>query len=189
MVGQLAGRRIIVTGAAGGIGAGTVEVCANAGARVAATWRSTPPPPQLADAASWWQCDLRDEDAVNDVFARATEVLGGLDVLLHCAGNLGALGAWLGHNRRPGLRVRHQPAGDRVHQSGGVRLALRWRRGDREHRLERRSLRQPSFGCLSRGQGGRACVDAGSGACLGSAGSDGQRGAAGRGNARNGSPP
>jgi NAD(P)-dependent dehydrogenase (short-subunit alcohol dehydrogenase family) len=75
-----------VTGAATGIGAGTVEACANEGAQVAAVWRSSPPPPELADAARWWQCDLRDEDAVNDVFARATEVLGGLDVLLHCAG-------------------------------------------------------------------------------------------------------
>src|ERR1700722_18273332 len=53
----LSGRRILVTGAATGIGAAAVDVLAEAGAAVAATYHQTPPPDDLA--ATWLQCDVR----------------------------------------------------------------------------------------------------------------------------------
>ena len=82
----LLGRRIIVTGAATGIGRAAVTVFAAAGADVAATHHTTPPPPELAEAARWFPCDVRDRAAVDATFAAMAESMGGLDVLLHAAG-------------------------------------------------------------------------------------------------------
>jgi NAD(P)-dependent dehydrogenase (short-subunit alcohol dehydrogenase family) len=84
--GQLADRKVLVTGAATGIGAGAVAALARAGARIAAVYRNSPPPDQLAEAARWWRCDLRDKAAVDQLFDEAAGALGGLDVLVHCAG-------------------------------------------------------------------------------------------------------
>jgi NAD(P)-dependent dehydrogenase (short-subunit alcohol dehydrogenase family) len=86
MGGQLAGRRVLVTGGATGVGAGAVEAVAREGAEVAAVYRSSPPPESLAGAAHWWQCDLRDKAAVDGLFDDVVQELGGLDVLVHCAG-------------------------------------------------------------------------------------------------------
>ena len=80
----LHGRRILVTGAATGIGAAAVRVLAEAGAEIVATYHQTPPPEDLA--ATWLQCDARDADAVSTTVRRATEHLGGLDVLVNAAG-------------------------------------------------------------------------------------------------------
>lgn len=80
----LQGRRILVTGAATGIGAAAVRVLTEAGADVAATYHHTPPPDDLA--ATWLQCDVRDADAVSAMVRQATERLGGLDVLVNAAG-------------------------------------------------------------------------------------------------------
>src|SRR6266540_7477724 len=82
----LDGRRILVSGAATGIGAAAVEVFAAAGAQVAAIHHRTPAPPELADVARWWRCDMRVEAEVSSVFAEAVDALGGLDVLVHAAG-------------------------------------------------------------------------------------------------------
>lgn len=84
MTGFLDGRRILVTGGATGIGAAAVEVLSGAGARVVATYHSTPPPD--VDGVSWVQCDVREAPAVDDMVAAAAEQMGGLDVLLHAAG-------------------------------------------------------------------------------------------------------
>lgn len=86
MSGQLSGRRILVTGAATGIGAAAVQVFAEQEAHVAAVHHRTPPPPQLADVASWWPCDMRDRAQVIRMFDDAVGGLGGLDVLVHAAG-------------------------------------------------------------------------------------------------------
>jgi 3-oxoacyl-[acyl-carrier protein] reductase len=80
----LQGRRILVTGAATGIGAAAVGVLAEAGAEIVATYHQTPPPDGLA--ATWLQCDARDPDAVSTTVQQAAEHLGGLDVLVNAAG-------------------------------------------------------------------------------------------------------
>ena len=80
----LQGRRILVTGAATGIGAAAVRVLTQAGAEIAATYHQTPPPEDLT--ATWLQCDARDADAVSATVQQAAEHLGGLDVLVNAAG-------------------------------------------------------------------------------------------------------
>jgi NAD(P)-dependent dehydrogenase (short-subunit alcohol dehydrogenase family) len=80
----LRGRRILVTGAATGIGAAAVAVLTEAGAEVAATHHTSPPPDDLV--ATWLQCDVRDADAVSAMVQQAAEHLDGLDVLVNAAG-------------------------------------------------------------------------------------------------------
>lgn len=80
----LRGRRILVTGAATGIGAAAVRVLTEAGADVAATYHRTAPPGDLT--ATWLQCDVRDADAVSATVQQAAQSLGGLDVLVNAAG-------------------------------------------------------------------------------------------------------
>jgi 3-oxoacyl-[acyl-carrier protein] reductase len=87
MAGQLNGRRILVTGAASGIGAAAVEVFAAEGAIVTGTCRETAPPDQVAGLAKWIQCDFRQQDEAESGVAEAVSILGGLDVLLHAAGS------------------------------------------------------------------------------------------------------
>src|ERR1700723_740709 len=82
---SLAGRRILVTGGATGIGAAAVRVLHAAGARVAATYHRTAPDDDAA-AVTWLQCDVRDSDSVDTAFASAVRELGGLDVLVNAAG-------------------------------------------------------------------------------------------------------
>ncbi|MCW2522784.1 MAG: family NAD(P)-dependent oxidoreductase [Frankiales bacterium] len=84
--GQLAGRRILVTGAATGIGAAAVEVFAAEGATLTATYHQTPPPERLTSLADWVQCDFRQEAQANRTVQAAAAAMGGLDVLLHAAG-------------------------------------------------------------------------------------------------------
>ncbi|OBH90004.1 SDR family NAD(P)-dependent oxidoreductase [Mycobacterium sp. E2989] len=80
----LQGRRVLVTGAATGIGAAAVAALGGAGAEVAATYHRTPPPDGLA--AAWLQCDVRDAEAVSAMVRTTAERLGGLDVLVNAAG-------------------------------------------------------------------------------------------------------
>lgn len=84
MTDVLQGRRVLVTGAASGIGAAAVGALTAAGAQVAATYHRTPPPEGLA--ATWLQCDVRDAEAVSAMVRQAAEHLGGLDVLVNAAG-------------------------------------------------------------------------------------------------------
>jgi 3-oxoacyl-[acyl-carrier protein] reductase len=82
--GALAGRRVLVTGGATGIGSAAVDVLAVAGARVAATYHNAAPSPQ--SEAAWFRCDATDADAAEQTFADVADALGGLDVLVHAAG-------------------------------------------------------------------------------------------------------
>ncbi|CAN5165918.1 SDR family oxidoreductase [soil metagenome] len=80
----LAGRRILVTGGATGIGAAAVEVLTAAGATVAATLHNSEP--ASPSAATWLRCDVTDAGAVDRLVGDVVGQLGGLDVLVHAAG-------------------------------------------------------------------------------------------------------
>jgi len=81
----LEGRRILVTGAATGIGAAAIRVLHAAGARLAATYHRTTPADDAPDV-TWLQCDVRDTESVDTTVDRAVTELGGLDVLVNAAG-------------------------------------------------------------------------------------------------------
>jgi NAD(P)-dependent dehydrogenase (short-subunit alcohol dehydrogenase family) len=87
---QLAGKRIIVTGAANGIGAATVRAYAGEGARVSALDVADERGHEVAAEAgpqvAYHHCDVARRDEVFAVFERAAAELGGLDVLAHAAG-------------------------------------------------------------------------------------------------------
>jgi NAD(P)-dependent dehydrogenase (short-subunit alcohol dehydrogenase family) len=86
---SLTGRRVIITGAARGIGALTARRLHSRGARVALLGLE---PELLADVAAacgdapWWECDVTDRDQVDQTVAEAVERLGGLDVAIANAG-------------------------------------------------------------------------------------------------------
>jgi len=70
--------RVVVTGAASGIGAETVRELRQRGARVAGL--------DLRAGDGILECDVRDQEAVDRAVAEAAEQLGGLDVLVNNAG-------------------------------------------------------------------------------------------------------
>jgi NAD(P)-dependent dehydrogenase (short-subunit alcohol dehydrogenase family) len=84
----LAGKRIIVTGGASGIGAATVRAYAREGASVVSLDVDDKGGKAVAEAAevSYRHCDVSDRSEVRAVFAAAIDELGGLDVLAHIAG-------------------------------------------------------------------------------------------------------
>ncbi|MCF8708189.1 SDR family NAD(P)-dependent oxidoreductase [Rhizorhapis sp. SPR117] len=80
------GRRIIVTGAAGGIGSGVLKGLSARGARLAAVYNRGEPSEDLRAVAIWRQCDLSDKDQVVRCFSDLSQELGGLDALVNIAG-------------------------------------------------------------------------------------------------------
>ncbi|QKG23929.1 SDR family NAD(P)-dependent oxidoreductase [Actinomadura verrucosospora] len=85
----LAGRRVLITGAARGIGAALAARLHERGARVALAGLE---PDLLASVAAscgdapWWTCDVTDRDRVRTVVDEAARALGGLDVVIANAG-------------------------------------------------------------------------------------------------------
>jgi NAD(P)-dependent dehydrogenase (short-subunit alcohol dehydrogenase family) len=83
-------KRIIVTGGASGIGAGTVRGYVREGARVVSLDVSDADGERVvADAgrsASFLHCDIADRHQVFEMFERAIKLLGGLDVMANIAG-------------------------------------------------------------------------------------------------------
>jgi NAD(P)-dependent dehydrogenase (short-subunit alcohol dehydrogenase family) len=72
--------RVIVTGAAGGIGGAAVEKLRARGARVVGLDLVA------SDDGDGIACDVRDQASVDSAVAAAIERLGGVDVLINCAG-------------------------------------------------------------------------------------------------------
>jgi NAD(P)-dependent dehydrogenase (short-subunit alcohol dehydrogenase family) len=85
---QLADRRVLITGAARGIGAALAVRLHARGARVAMAGLE---PELLAGVAAsvdgpWWECDVADRQQVDAVVEAAADALGGLDVVVANAG-------------------------------------------------------------------------------------------------------
>ncbi|MDY0748157.1 SDR family NAD(P)-dependent oxidoreductase [Paucibacter sp. R3-3] len=83
MSSELKGKRIIVTGAARGIGASAARAFVAAGARVAALDVNECP---ALEGARYFRCDVASRAGVNAAFAGAADWLGGLDALVNIAG-------------------------------------------------------------------------------------------------------
>ncbi|MCW2932085.1 MAG: short-chain dehydrogenase/reductase [Actinomycetia bacterium] len=79
----LAGSRVLVTGAAGGIGRAVAEAFLAAGARVVSSDLTADGLPGAALPA-----DLRDTNAIAELVTGAADTLGGLDAVAHLAGVL-----------------------------------------------------------------------------------------------------
>lgn len=91
MTSMLSGKRIIVTGAAGGCGAGIVRGLIAAGAHVVATSHSTPAQGELADLDAgerlcFEKLNITDREAVFTLIDATAKRLGGLDGLVNAAG-------------------------------------------------------------------------------------------------------
>jgi NAD(P)-dependent dehydrogenase (short-subunit alcohol dehydrogenase family) len=85
----LEGRRVLITGAARGIGAGTARRLYERGARLAlAGLEPELLEPLAADlgGAPWFECDVTDRAQVDGAVDAAAERLGGLDVVIANAG-------------------------------------------------------------------------------------------------------
>tara|TARA_Y100001936_G_scaffold253823_1_gene321368 strand:- start:1955 stop:2701 length:747 start_codon:yes stop_codon:yes gene_type:complete len=92
---NLSGKRIIITGAATGIGRSTTVRVSASGAKVAAfDVNDADGAATISDVnesggdARYWHVDVRDETAVAGAVAAAETWLGGVDVLIHIAGVL-----------------------------------------------------------------------------------------------------
>ena len=99
---DLGGRRVLLTGGAGHIGLAAAESVIELGASVvildvdarACQERAAELGPRVLPLP----CDLSNEEAARSAVRRATEMLGGLDILIHCA-------AYVGTTRAPGWAV------------------------------------------------------------------------------------
>lgn len=75
---RFAEKRVLVSGAAGGVGRAVVELLAEEGANVVGV--------DLRATADVGSCDVSDPDSVTEAVAAAMHRLGGLDVLVNVAG-------------------------------------------------------------------------------------------------------
>jgi NAD(P)-dependent dehydrogenase (short-subunit alcohol dehydrogenase family) len=85
---SLAGRRVLITGAARGIGAALAVRLRERDARVALAGLEPDLLAATADRvdAPWWPCDVTERDQVDRAVAGAVDALGGLDVVVANAG-------------------------------------------------------------------------------------------------------
>lgn len=91
---KIAEARAVVTGGASGLGRGVAEHLLTQGASVALLDVQVEQGQQTAAAlgrnATFVQCDVTSEAAVNAAMARAADSLGGINLLVNCAGVVGA---------------------------------------------------------------------------------------------------
>lgn len=86
---QLKNKRVIVTGAARGIGAAVVKAFVSEGAHVVSLDLRQSERHDAAEGGGWtrsYSCDIADAESVKRAFGWAVEQLGGLDVLVNAAG-------------------------------------------------------------------------------------------------------
>ena len=87
---ELRDRRVLITGAARGVGAETARRLAARGARLALVGlepeRLEALAGELGAAAAWWEADVRDAAALRQAVDAAAERLGGIDVVVANAG-------------------------------------------------------------------------------------------------------
>lgn len=79
----MSGRVALVTGASRGIGLATARALADAGHRVAATYRSAPPDDERLLAVP---CDVTDTASVDEAVSRVEDELGPVEILVSNAG-------------------------------------------------------------------------------------------------------
>lgn len=92
MVGRLSGQTVLVTGAAGGIGAAVAAAFREEGAMVVASDLRTPDPLLGLGDMPFIACDVTDRRAVDDMVARVASATGKLHCLVHAAALLGGSG-------------------------------------------------------------------------------------------------
>ena len=92
---QLENKRIIVTGGTRGIGAATVKLYVKEGAQVVFCGTNSVRGKETEEnvnslgfpgKATYLNCNISSKEAVDEFFAKAVEILGGLDVLANVAG-------------------------------------------------------------------------------------------------------
>jgi len=90
---ELAGKRVLITGASSGIGAQLAQACASAGGTVGICARRKDRLQEVlarcrehAPDSTMWVCDLADFAQVDELARRAVDDLGGVDVLVNNAG-------------------------------------------------------------------------------------------------------
>lgn len=91
----ISGLRLVVTGAAAGIGAATVDIACRLGAHVVGLDRDPFPDRVPGDSSVGVHSafiDVSDERSVANAFEESFAVLGGLDAVIHCAGIMRAQG-------------------------------------------------------------------------------------------------
>lgn len=93
--------RAVVTGGASGLGLGVVDYLASRGAQVALLDIQDEPgraaATRIGAAARYVRCDVTAESEVNAAMDAAASAMGGIDLLVNCAGVIGA-GRVLGRN-------------------------------------------------------------------------------------------
>ena len=86
---KLAGRRVVITGAARGIGEKVARVAAARGAQLALIGLEPDRLRTLADdlgAGAWWEADVRDGAALRSAIDGCAETMGGIDIIVANAG-------------------------------------------------------------------------------------------------------
>ena len=78
------GSRVLITGATGGMGLSIAQAFAEAGFQVAGCSRHANE--ALPSSVRWYAMDVSDSDSVNHCVQAVLQDLGGIDILVHCAG-------------------------------------------------------------------------------------------------------